>query len=166
MPSICKPTNSDKEIFVNYPNDIIDTIKDPKIKRVTQEFVKILAKSIATHISAGDWTSIPFIGNVRISKMEQELATVARKQQIEDAKATMSKEEYGRFRKELAKDIDKTIRERRLYKYVVSMRIKNNKKLYKRLCSTKGVLIANFILYSLDKMTVVSNTECYEFDDR
>ena len=34
MPSICKPSNSDKVIFVNYPYDILEQIKDEHKKRI------------------------------------------------------------------------------------------------------------------------------------
>lgn len=165
MPSICKPSNSDKEIFVNYPYDILEQIKDEHKKRITKEFITILNKQIAEHISKGDWTSIPFIGNVRASLIKQELNTDTRKQQLSDAKSVLTAEEYKKFKVELIKDIDRDIRAQRTYKYLVSMRVKSYKKYYKRMVEERGARVANFALYCKDKMTVVSNIICYENRD-
>ena len=64
---------------------------------------------------------------------------------------------YVMFRKELAAESAKHAKQERLYRYLVSIAVTSNRKLYKRLCDEKGEFYARIFLYACKNLTAVDN---------
>lgn len=139
-------------------SDIIDCIeKNITDKDIALAIVEHCEFNAAKFIREGRWTGIPFIGNIRIPKTKQLLKTTEQQALIEEAKEKLDKEQYIMFRKCLGKENAKQIAHDRYYRYITSIAVNKNRKLFKKLCATKGEAYARLYLYCSHEVVAVGN---------
>lgn len=158
MADTFKFPNGGYDVTICRKQDIIDCIDKNIIdKDVAMAIVEHCESQAATFIKEGRWTGIPFIGNIRVPKTIQTLKSEEQQELIKDAKEQLNKEQYIMFRKKLHKENAKQIAQNRYYKYITSIAVNNNRKLYKKLCNTKGEVYARLFLYCSHNLVSVSN---------
>lgn len=137
------------DVQVLKKNDIINCINENIIdKEIALAIVEQCEVDAANFLKEGRWTGIPFIGNIRIPKNKQLEQSPEQQALIEEAKATLDSNKYVIFRSQLSKENNKRVKQERYYKYIVSMAITKNRRLYKKLCSEKGEVYARLYLYA------------------
>lgn len=150
------------EVVVCKKEDILQTIDDSIIdKEVAYALIEQLEVDAANFLKEGRWTGIPFIGNIRIPKARQILESDETQALVDEAKELLDSNKYILFRQQLGKEIGKQVKQERYYKYITSMAVSNNRKLYKKLCETKGEHYARIYLFASYNITSVDNE--YEF---
>lgn len=146
------------DVTICRKSDIIDCIdKNITDKEIALAIVEHCEFNAAKFIKEGRWTGIPFMGNIRIPKSKQMLKSTEQQALIADAKDKLDKEHYVMFRKQLHKDNKKQIAEDRYYKYITSIAVNSNKKLYRKLCETKGEVYARLYLFCSHEVVAVNN---------
>ena len=111
----------------------------------------------ANFLKEGRWTGIPFIGNIRIPKRLQLEDTLEKQALIKEAKETLDSNKYILFRTQLGKENSKHVKQERYYRYITSIAISHNRKLYKKLCEEKGEYYARIYMYSSYNITSLDN---------
>ena len=158
MADTFKFPNGGYDVTICRKQDILDCIdKNITDKDVAMAIVEHCEFQAASFIREGRWTGIPFIGNIRIPKTVQMLKTNEQQALIQDAKEQLGKEQYIMFRRELYVEEVKKIEHMRFYKYIISMEANRNKKLYRRLCDTKGEHYGNLYVFFLHNAVVPNN---------
>ena len=124
-------------------------------KDVMLAFINQFEVDATNFLSQGRWTSLPYIGTLRKNQYKEALNSKENKELIETAKENLDKNKYLLFRKNLRDDTARAIKRERLYKYILSQVVKNNKDFYDYLFKTKGELKARVICHSLFNLTSV-----------
>lgn len=150
------PNGYDVTVFKK--QDILDCIDKNIIdKEVALAIVEQCEIDATNFLKEGRWTGIPFIGNIRISKLRQLQDSPEQQALIADAKANLDADKYILFRSQLGKENSKHIKQERYYRYITSIATNRNKKLYKKLCQTKGEYYARIYLYASYNITALDN---------
>lgn len=158
MADIFKFPNGGYDVTICRKQDILDCIDKNIIdKDVALEIIEHCEFQAANFIKEGRWTGIPFIGNIRKSKTKELLQSTEQQILISEAKEYLDKDKYILFRKTLNKENAKQISHERYYKYITSIAVNNNKKLFKRLCKTKGEVFARVFLFCSYEVTAIDN---------
>ena len=158
MADTFKFPNGGYDVTICRKQDILDCIdKNITDKDVAMAIVEHCEFQAASFIREGRWTGIPFIGNIRISKTKQLLKSDEQQALIAEAKENIDKDKYILFRKRLNKENVKRISQDRYYRYITSIAVNNNKKLFRKLCDTKGEVYARLFLYCSHEVVAVSN---------
>lgn len=145
------------DVAVYRKQDILDCIDENIIdKDIALTIVKQCEVDCAEFIRQGRWAAIPFIGNIRESKIELAKEDPEKQALIEEAKSQLDREQYIMFRKELFKEDIKKIKHDRYYKYIVSIEANKNKKLFKKLCNTKGEIYARLRMFINHNIKVIT----------
>lgn len=158
MADTFKFPNGGYDVTICRKQDILDCIDKNIIdKEIALAIVDHCEFQAASFIREGRWTGIPFIGNIRIPKTIQMLKSDEQQALIQEAKEQLGKEQYVMFRKQLNKENVKQISQNRYYRYITSIAVNNNRKLFKKLCNTKGEVYARLFLYSTYVVTAIDN---------
>ena len=158
MADTFKFPNGGYDVTICRKQDILDCIDKNIIdKDVAMAIVEHCEFQAASFIREGRWTGIPFIGNIRVPKTIQMLKSNEQQALIKDAKEQLGKEQYVMFRKQLNKENVKQISHNRYYKYITSIAISHNRKLYNKLCEEKGEYYARIYLYASYNITALNN---------
>ena len=121
-----------------YKKDILDCIdKNIVDKDIALAIIEQCEIDAANFIKEGRWAGIPFIGSIRVSKHHLMTETPEQQALIKEAQETLDSNKYILFRTELGRENDKHIRQERYYRYIVSIAVSHNKKLYKKLCEER-----------------------------
>ena len=138
--------------------DILDCIDKNIIdKDIALAIIEHCEFEAANFLREGRWTGIPFIGNIRTPKTVQMLKSNEQQALIQEAKEQLGKEKYIMFRKALNKENAKHISQERYYRYITSIAISHNRRLYKKLCEEKGEYFARIYLYASYNITSLDN---------
>lgn len=158
MADIFKFPNGGYDVTICRKKDILECIDENIIdKDVALAIVEHCEYTAADYIKEGVWAGIPFIGNIRISKTKQLLKSDEQQALIAEAKENLDKDKYILFRKRLNKENVKRISQDRYYRYITSIAVSNNRKLFKHLCKTKGEVFARVYLFCSYEVTAVTN---------
>lgn len=165
MSDTFKFPNGGYEVTVHRKQDIIDCI-DANIvdKEIALAIVEQCEIDAVNFIKEGKWTGLPFIGNLRIPKAKALELTSEQQLLIEEAKELIDPNQYILFRRQLSADNHKRAKYERYYRYMTSIAVNRNKKLYKKLCKEKGECYARIYLYGTIMITAVNN-EFIEFNN-
>jgi hypothetical protein len=146
------------EVNVFKKQDILDCIdKNIVDKEIALAIVEQCELDAANFLREGRWTGIPFIGNIRVPKIKAMEATTEQQAIIEGARETLDTSKYVLFRRQLSYENSRHIKQERYYKYITSIAVTRNKKLYKKLCNEKGEYYARIFLYASKSITSVDN---------
>ena len=158
MADIYKFPSGGYEVTVCKKQDILDCIDKNIIdKEVALAIVERCEIDAANFLKEGRWTGIPFIGNIRIPKLKQLEESPEQQALIAEAKANLEYNKYVLFRTQLGKENSKHIKQERYYRYITSIAIAHNQKLYKKLCATKGEYYARIYLFASYNITSLDN---------
>lgn len=154
------------DVVVYRKQDILDCIDENIIdKDVALTLVRQCEVDCADFIKQGRWAAVPFIGNIREAKNTVVPDDPEKQALIEEAKSQLDREQYVMFRKELFKEDAKKIKHNRYYKYIISIEANRNKKLFKKLCTTKGELYARIRMFINHNLKVVDNEHLNLLED-
>lgn len=146
------------DVTVLRKQDILNCIDQNIIdKDIALTIVEQCEMDAANFIREGRWTGIPFMGSIRYPKAKQMADDPVQQALIEEAKATLDRQQYIIFRRELTTENAKYIKNTRYYNYIVSTAVTKNRLLYKKLCATKGELYARIFLYATKHITAIDN---------
>lgn len=146
------------DVTVCRKKDILDCIDKNIIdKEIAHAIVEHCEIQAAEFIKEGRWAGIPFIGSIRKSKNKELIKTDEQQLLIEDAKENLEKDKYILFRKTLNIENAKQIKQERYYKYITSIAVNKNRRLYKKLCKTKGETYARLFLFCSMEVTALNN---------
>lgn len=146
------------DVVVFKKQDIINCIDENIIdKEVALAIVEQCELDAANFLREGRWTGIPFIGNIRVPKHRLMEDNADQQAILQEAKECLDANKYVLFRKQLGEENVKHIRQERYYKYVTSIAVGRNRKLYKKLCDEKGEYYARIFLYASKNITAVDN---------
>lgn len=146
------------DVTICRKSDIMNCIdKNIVDKDVALAIIEHCEFQAAEFIRQGRWTGIPFIGNIRVPKGRSILKTDEQQALIAEAKEHLDKEQYVMFRHRLAKENAIQIKQERYYKYITSIAVNKNRKLYNKLCKEKGEVYARLYLYSCSTITAINN---------
>ena len=158
MEDIIKFPNGGYDVTICRKQDILNCIDKNIIdKDIALAIIEHCEFEAANFLREGRWTGIPFIGNIRTPKTIQMLKTSEQQALIQEAKEQLGKEKYIMFRKTLNKENAKHISQERYYRYITSIAIAHNQKLYKKLCATKGEYYARIYLFASYNITSLDN---------
>lgn len=158
MADIFKFPNGGYEVTVRKKEDILKTIDDNIVdKDVAMAVINQLEVDAANFIQEGRWTGIPFIGNIRIPKARQIIESDETQALIKEAKETLDAHKYILFRTQLGKETSKKVKQERYYKYITSIAVSHNRKLYERLCRERGEYYARIYMFASYNITGVDN---------
>lgn len=165
MAEIYKFPNSDHTVTVFKKQDILKCIDDNIIdKDVALALVERCEIDATNFLKEGRWTGIPFIGNIRIPKTKLLEQTDEQQALIQEARENLDTHKYILFRSQLGKENSKRIKQERYYRYITSIAVNKNRKLYKKLCKEKGEYYARIYLYASYNIVATDN-EYIIFDD-
>ena len=146
------------DVTVFKKQDVLDCIdKNILDKDVALAFIEQLEVDAANFLKEGRWTGIPFIGNIRIHKLRQLEESPEQQALIAEAKENLNTDKYILFRTQLGKENSKHIKQERYYRYITSIAISHNRRLYKKLCKEKGEYFARIYLYASYNITSLDN---------
>lgn len=146
------------DVTVFKKQDVLDCIdKNILDKDVALAFIEQLEVDAANFLKEGRWTGIPFIGNIRIPKLRQLEESPEQQALIAEAKEKLDADKYILFRTQLGKENSKHIKQERYYRYITSIAISHNRRLYKKLCEEKGEYFARIYLYASYNITSLDN---------
>ena len=146
------------DVKVVRKQDIVDCINTNIVdKEVALAIVQQCELDAANFLSQGRWAGIPFMGNLRGSKVTQLQKSKEQQELIDIARETVSKEEYVLFRRNLAYDNDRRIKAQKYYNYVLSMAVSRNRPLFKKLCKEKGISYARIHFFLSKSICAVNN---------
>lgn len=158
MADIFKFPNGGYEVTVRKKEDILKTIDDNILdKDVALAVINQLEVDAANFIQEGRWTGIPFIGNIRIPKARQIIESDETQALIKEAKEQLDSHKYILFRTQLGKETSKKVKQERYYKYITSIAVSHNRKLYEKLCREEGEYYARIYMFASYNITSVDN---------
>jgi hypothetical protein len=165
MADTFKFPNGGYDVTVLKRQDILDCIDANIIdKEVALAIVDQCELDAAEFIKEGRWTGLPFIGNVRVPKAKLMEEDPVQQALIDEAKATLDSKQYIMFRRQLSSDNHKKAAKERYFNYIVSQAVTKNRKLYLKLCDTKGEHYAKIFLFA-SKHVVAINNEYVNLED-
>ena len=158
MTDTFKFPNGGFDVKVCRRKDIIECIDENIIdKDIALAIIDKCEFDAANYLRQGRWTGIPFIGNIRIPKSKLLEQSPEQQALIQEAKERLEPEKYVMFRKQLCGENIKQVKHERYYKYITSIAVNRNRKLYKKLCKTKGEVFARLYFYSCKEVVSVDN---------
>lgn len=158
MPDTFKFPNNGYDVTICRKQDILDCIDENIIdKDIAKAIIEHCEFQAASFIREGRWTGIPFIGNIRVPKTIQIMKSEEQQALIKEAKEQLGREKYIMFRRQLNKETSKQISQNRYYKYITSIAVNKNRKLFKKLCDTKGEVYARLFLYCSYEVVAINN---------
>lgn len=158
MADTFKFPNGGYDVTICRKQDIIDCIeKNITDKEVALAIVEHCEFQAAAFIREGKWTGIPFIGNIRVPKTIEMLKSDEQQALLKEAREQLDKDKYILFKKQLGKENFKKAAQDRYYRYITSIAVTKNRKLFKKLCATKGEVYARLFLYCSHSITAVNN---------
>ena len=158
--------NGGYEVTVLRKQDILDCIEDNIIdKEIALAIVEQCEIDAATCLAQGRWTGLPYIANVGVPAHIQTLHKKENEELLEIAKDELEGKKYIMFRKELAGEAAKHAKQERLYRYLVSIAVRANKRLYRKLCNENGEYYARIYLYACKNITATDNEYVILDDD-
>lgn len=154
------------DVVVYKKQDILDCIDENIIdKEIALHIVEQCEIDAANYIREGRWTGIPFIGNLRIPKSRLMLHSKEQQEMIKEARNTFDTNRYVLFRKQLGKENMRHIQQERLYRYITSIGVNQDKKLYRKLCKEKGEHYARIWFYANMNIVAVDNEYINIYDN-
>ena len=154
--------NGGFDVLVLRKQDILDCIDKNIIdKDVALDIVRQCEVDATNFLLEGRWTGIPYIGSIRIPQARLIRETQEYDELIKQARETYSPQRYAIFRKHLSADIHKQVKKDRLYNYELSQCVTKNRKLFMKLCETRGELLARIQIYMLQRMSTPDITDIY-----
>lgn len=158
MSDTYKFPNGGYDVIICRKKDILECIeKNIKDKEVALAIIDNCEFQAANFIKEGRWTGIPFMGNIRIPKVRELINSDEQQALINEAKENLGKEQYILFRKKLNKENAKRVSQNRYYRYITSIAVTNNRKLFRKLCATKGEVYARLFLFASHEVVAISN---------
>lgn len=158
--------NGGYEVTVLRKQDILDCIDDNIIdKEIALAIVEQCEIDAATCLSQDRWVGLPYIANAGVPAHVKEFRKKYNQELVDIAKEEFEEEKYVMFRKELAGETAKHAKQERLYRYLVSIAVRANKKLYRKLCNEKGEYYARMFLYACKTITSTDNEYVIVDDD-
>lgn len=158
MADTFKFPNGGYDVTILRKKDILDCIDQNIVdKEIAIAIVENCEFQAAEFIKEGRWTGIPFIGNIRVPKTKELFQSAEQQALINEAKEQLDREQYIIFRQRLNKENVKQISQNRYYKYITSIAVKRNRKLYKKLCDKKGETYARLFLYASHEVVATNN---------
>ena len=146
------------DVTICRKKDILECIDKNIIdKDVALAIVEHCEFKAAEFIKAGRWAGIPFIGNIRMSKTKELIKSDEQQALIAEAKENLEKDKYILFRKQLNKENVKRISQERYYRFITSIAINKNRKLYKKLCKERGEVYARVYLFCSHEVVAINN---------
>lgn len=160
MANIIKFPNGGYDVAVVTKEDILRTI-DVNItdKEVAYAIIRQLEFDATKFIRDGKWTGIPNLGNIRIPKERQLLDKQLKDGLIQAAAENMTNKQFVVFRKNLSIENIRKARYERYYKYVSSIMVNRNKKVYKVLERTYGIDFAMLTMFFAYNMEYIKHEE-------
>lgn len=160
MADIFKFPNDGFEVNIVRKKDIINTIyENITDNQIALAIITKLEKDAAEFINNGKWTSLPYIGNVRIPDETKLLNSEEYKELKAEAKEKLDSKQYLLFRKELAKEVASIAKDNRYTMYLASKLIKLNRKLYRKLIREKGIAYVKVYFRSLVGIECINPAE-------
>lgn len=150
--------NKGYDVTICRRQDILDCIdKNIVDKDLVLSVIEHCEFQAANFLREGKWTGIPFIGNIRTPKSITMLQSDEQQALIKEAKEKLDRERYFIFKKALTKENMERISQERYYKYITSIAVKKNRKLFNKLCKTKGEAYARLRFYTSYEVVAVNN---------
>lgn len=148
--------NGGYSVKVVRKEDIINTI-DINItdKEVALALIEQLELDVAKFIGTGKWAGIPNLGSIRVPADKVILRQQKADGLLDEVKELLRGKEYIIFRNQLAVENKNKAKNKRYYKYICSIAINHNRKLYRRLTNTYNSNYAQLKLYFGYKAEVV-----------
>ena len=146
------------DVVVCRRDDIMECIDENIIdKELVLEVINNCELNAANFISAGRWTGIPFLGNIKVPDTQKILNNQETKDIISYARETLPKEKYILFRQELHNDVRETTKEKRYANWKLSLFLSKNKMFYRLMqLRYKSESIAKFICYTCIELNEVN----------
>ena len=146
------------DVTVVNKDDILKCIDDNIIdKEVAYALIENCEYNIAKFINEGRWTSVPYIGTIRVPPRVQLALSPEQKDARRYARENLNTEDYLIFKKQLDVENKNKVKLERYYKYVVSINANKHKILFNDLCKEKGIIYARIYFYSMNNITAVDN---------
>lgn len=140
------------EVKVLRKKDVLTAIEENIIdKEIAYELIKHLEIDATNFLKEGRWAGIPFIGNIRIPRAMEKARSAESKEILNNAKNTLSHEEYLLFRKDYYNDCGRRAKEEKMYEYLVSKFVGKYYNCFKHYAKRKGNIAARVICYTLSK---------------
>lgn len=144
------------DVTVCRKQDIIKCLDENVVdKEVVLALISQLEVDASNFLVEGRWTGIPFLGNIRIPPAKQKLKSEAVQQLMDDAREQYDKDKYYVFRRNLAKELTRSTKVERFYKYIVSQFSVRSPKMFNCLLYKRGDKQARFTAYTLFTMDVI-----------
>lgn len=146
------------DVTVVRKKDIIDCIDNNIVdKEVALAIVEQCEIDAIKFLANGRWTGIPFIGNIRPSKVSLALKSKESLELLDAAKDNLTNNEYIAFKRELAYDAHRRVKAQRYYHYVLASAVNRNKQLFKKLVKEKGEGYARIHFFLSRSIVAVNN---------
>lgn len=147
-----------KDVTVVRKQDVIECINTNIIdKEVALAIIEQCEIDAANFLRQGRWTGIPFIGNIRASKVSALHKTKEQQELIDYVRNNSSIEHYVLFRKNLAADNEKRVKATKHFNYVLAMAVTRNRQGFKKLCKDRGEKYARIHYFLTYTITAVDN---------
>lgn len=144
------------DVTVCRKQDIVKCLDENVVdKEVVLALIEQLEVDASNFLIEGRWTGIPFLGNIRIPPAKQKLKSEAIQQLMDDARDQYDKDKYYIFRRNLSRELTRSTRAERYYKYIVSQFSVRAHKMFKCLLYKRGDKEARLIAYTLFAMNVI-----------
>ena len=151
------------DVRVVRKQDILDCIDENIIdKEIALELITQCEIDACQYINEGKWTGLPYIGSVRLNDGGKILRE--NKELLNEAKEKLDDDKYILFKKSLVIEGKTKIKKSRYFNYIVSQAVTKNRKLYLKLCDTKGEHYAKIFLFA-SKHVVAINNEYVNLED-
>lgn len=158
MPDTFNFPNGGYEIKVLRKQDVLDCIDKNIIdKEIALDIVRRCEIDAANFIRTGKWAGIPFVGNIRIPKAVQKFMSDEINDVLNDARENLDRDKYLLFRKQIGRDVAKSVEHERYYKYEVSKFVGKNLKFFKALCNIYGNAGARLICFTIRNVSIIGD---------
>lgn len=165
MNDTIKMPNGGYDIKVVRKEEVIECINNNIIdKEVMLAFINQFEVDATNFLEQGRWTSLPYMGTLRLSKYKEIMSSDEIKELDKEAKESLDKNRYILFRKNLRVDIAKRIKRDRVFRYILSQMVNKNKSFYHYLIETRGNKIAEFVLFTLFDINTEEHYELQTFN--
>lgn len=150
------------DVSIVKKSDVLKCIDDNILdKDIALELITQLEVDVANYLSKGEWTGIPYIGNIRKSAAGE--AIKENSELLKEAADTLDKEKYILFRKQIAVDATKRHKYSRYFNYMLSRSVGHNYRLYNKIAAKYGKLYADIKFFCITNLTIM-NACCVIYD--
>jgi len=147
-----------KDVTVVRKQDVIECVNTNIVdKEVALAIIEQCEIDAANFLRQGRWTGIPFIGNIRASKVSILQNSKEQKELIDYVRDNSTMEHYVLFRRNLAVDNEKRVKATRHFNYVLAMAVARNRQGFKKLCKERGDKYARIHYFLTYTITAVDN---------